>query len=184
MRRLSNRQRVIGGALVLAVLVWVADWLIGDGPTPLQAGQAAPLQTQVVTAKWRDVTDLVARLTEAEYASVAEELDQLQRDLFMPSMLIESVFSVEVPEEPPEPITVKESEVPELDFATRHKLEGVVIGSRPLAVIDDRVLPLNSDLEGYTLIGVQRDGVIFRHSITQVLIRLELEQRPGEKVIR
>jgi hypothetical protein len=45
-------------------------------------------------------------------------------------------------------------------------------------VVDDRVLVVNSDLDGYTLVDVQRDYVVFQQAATGARVTLELEQGP------
>jgi hypothetical protein len=180
MRRTSTQQRVLGGALLLAASVWAVDWFTGGARvTPARAAPGATPSTPPTPAPvdWQDLDALVAQLTHSGYTAAREDLEQLQRDLFLPTRRVEEACA------PPEPAIPQETKDPppiptsQPDFRSRHKLTGVVIGTTPLAVIDGTVLPLNSDLEGYTLIEVQRDYVVFRQSGTDERIVLALERR-------
>ena len=179
MRRITVQQGVLGGALVVVAGFWAVDRLTGvGGPASAQADPSQPGQSSVGPAAWQDVSELVTSLTGTEYQSVAGEVEGLRRDLFVPTPLIDAAFAE------PEPAVI--SETPELeedvasqpDFASRHRLGGVIIGDKPLAVIDDRLLPIGSELDGHTLVEVHRDCVVFRQVGTELLVTLELEQRP------
>ena len=74
--------------------------------------------------------------------------------------------------------TAAQPAAPEADFQTSHKLEGVLLGRTPLAVIDGHVLAVNSDLDGYTLLEVQRDRVVFHRPATGATVVLDLSQGP------
>jgi hypothetical protein len=180
MIRLTRKQRLLGAALLVAGLVWAADHFIGSGrPAALQAAQTAAAPPPASAGDARDFSESLARLTRNEYISVADEIDLLQRDLFEPTAIMESAFALAAP---PPARTLAESAAqppaPEDDFQTSHKLEGVLLGRTPLAVIDGHVLAINSDLDGYTLLEVQRDRVIFQHPPTGARVVLELSPGP------
>lgn len=179
MKRLSGRQRVLGGALLVAALIGAVD-LFSGARAPAEV-QARPMSTgtgSTALPAWQDVSALVARLTRTEYIPVAGELEQLRRDLFMPTPLFEAAVVRPAPPESDEPAEAGQDRAPEPDFRDCHKLLGVITGSTRLAVVDDRLLGLNSDLDGYTLIEVHRDYVVFRQPGTEDRIRLELERGP------
>ncbi len=182
MRRIPTKQRVLGGALLLALVVWKVDSLTrGSGPTPAQASQATPEPAKVVSTDWKDTSELVDHLTKTGYMSVAAALDELDRDLFVPTPTIEAAFAGMEPGEALAAKAAEEEAAREPDFKSAHKLTGVMIGQARLAVVDGRVVPLNSDLDGFTLIEVQRDYVIFRQRGSETVVHLELEQRPGNR---
>ena len=175
MRRLSPRQWVLVGALTLAGLVWAADALTRGGPPPAQAA-AAGSSTPTPIAEWADVERMVEQLTRLEYESVAEALQTLDRDLFVPTDTVAQVLTAADPAPEPESQQASEAE----DFRSRHRLSGVVLGQMPVAVIDGRVYPLYAELDGYRLVEIRRDGVLLRKVSGDARILLTL-QAPGEE---
>lgn len=182
MKRISGRQRLLGGALLIVALIGTVDWFAGPGgPTKAQAGPSPADASSARQTQWQDPTEVVVHLLRQDYTSIEMDLDQSQRDLFQPTPLFESAFAraaLAELEEATEPGAQTGGASPEADFRTRHQLVGVMIGSTPLAVVDDRLLSLNSDLEGYRLVEVRRDYVVFLQPDTQERITLELQQRP------
>jgi len=191
MKRIPTRRGILGGGLLLAAAVWGFDHLSGGHPATVQASPAAVTSGPAAPANWEPIEDLIGRLTKDDYVSIAEDLDRSERDLFLPTAAIEETVA------PVEPVRGGglaalavadggEGTAAESGFAKRHKLTGVVVGSvsaggtptPPLAVVDNRVLTLNSDLDGYTLIEVQRDYVVFRRASSGERVTLELEQGP------
>ena len=182
MKRFSPQQRVLGGALLLAVGLWAVDAFSGGARVTLvrAASGSTPAPPPAPTSPdWKDIDVLVARLTRSAYTPAREELGRLERDLFVPTARLEAACAP--PEPPPIEVPTSESAPPvpasQPEFQTRHKLTGVVIGPNPLAVVDQTVLRLNSDLEGYTLIEVQRDYVVFRQAGTDERVVLSLQRR-------
>jgi hypothetical protein len=181
MKRLNARQRLFVGAALLAAGVWGVDALTRGGkPTAASAGPSAAGSTVAEGApRWKDIGDEIRRLTGQRYSSIAAEVGALERDLFLPTAELGAVLA------PPEPDETQTGEAarpkisPEDDFGARHRLVGVMLGPRPLAVIDDRVLAVNSELEGYRLVEVQRDFVTFVHPVTRVRVKLEVAKGPG-----
>jgi hypothetical protein len=178
--RLTRKQRVLGTVLLLAGLVLGADRFFGSGrPAPLQAAQAGPAAPASTAADAQAFSDSLARLSRGEYVSVADRIDQLQRDLFEPTAVMETAFTPVETDLPPEPAAAAaQAAASEADFQSSHHLEGVLLGHTPMAVIDSRVLAVNSDLDGYTLVEVQRDRVIFQKLATGARVVLELSPSP------
>lgn len=184
MNRLTLRQRALFGGLALTGLVWAVDALSGrSGPAPLQAAQATPT-AETAAVPEPNVAQLVAQLTQAEYASVADELERSQRDLFVPTTQVEAAYAVKegapVAETPEHPGLVPAA-ASEPAFSAQHRLLGVLIGAKPLAVLDGHVLPLQAELEGYRLVRIERDYVLFRHTATGQTVRVELEPPPDKR---
>jgi hypothetical protein len=181
MKRPFTRRCLFGGALVVAAAVWAFDRLAGDRqPRAAQAARsaAAPLPAAAL-AGCQPVADLVGRLAGSDYVPVAEELNRLERDLFLPTAAIKEAVAPHAPA-PGEAVaaTAGNEAAVASDFRTRHKLNGVLVGDTPLAVVDNRVLAIHSDLDGYTLTDVQRDYVVFRNASTGERLTLELEPGP------
>jgi hypothetical protein len=186
MKRITAKRGVLAGALVLAAVVWLLDRSSDNNhPAAAQAGQSGALLADrrdggLARADWEPATALVDRLMRDEYVPVAEEPKRTGRDLFVPTKTVEDAVAAANPVPGPG-ATEASREAPavaEQDFRTRHKLMGVTVGGNPLAVVDGRVLPLNAELDGCTLIEVQRDSVVFQETRTGVRITLELAQRP------
>jgi len=175
MRRLSPRQWVLVGALVLAGLVWAADALTRGGPAPAQAA-AAGGSAPAPIAEWAEVERMVERLTRREYESVAEALATLDRDLFVPTDAAAQVLTAAGAAPEPESQQVSEAE----EFRSRHRLDGVVLGQMPVAVIDGRVWPLYRELDGYRLVEIRRDSAVFQKVGGDARIVLIL-QAPGQE---
>lgn len=183
MMRLSKQQRVLLGALGLAVVVWVGDMLTGSGePKTAEAAASTVAAAPQQTAEWHDLSADIARLTSGTYTSAAGELEPLQRDLFQPSPLMVEVFS---PQESEEEEAQEAAAVVPLatsnpgdDFAARHVLSGVMLGSSPIAVIDDQLVPLKTTIEDYILIEINRDQVVFQHSTSDAQVVLEVRITP------
>jgi len=178
MRRLNARQRLLLGALLLAGVILALDRFTGRAQPA--AAQAQPGTTAPAAAPlgWQEVETRLARVQE-NYVSVAAELQRLERDLFVPSAAIDATYgTLQTAPEREETQSVVD---PAAEFRARHRLLGVMLGSLPLATIDDRVLPLGAELEGYRLVRVTRDQVVFVEPQTQTQIVLEIELRPGMK---
>ncbi len=173
MKRIPIRLRVLGGLATAAGLFWVVDRFTAGGPQTA-AGATAPVASSMPATDWEETTALILRLTTDTYVPVEPELATL-RDLFA---------EAEVPAGAPELDAAVEDvvAVPEIDpvaeFQAAHRLVGVMLGQRPLAVIDERVMPLHAEVDGFRLVQVARDFVVLRRADTGAQVRLELQPRP------
>ncbi len=173
MKPITGRQRLLLGALLVAGGIWLADSQMGGGqPRPAQAQSAASAQAAAPTVVWQDVGPLLTRLTNTDYSSVAGRLEQQERDLFMPTPAIESALG-------PAAVVVEEDDAqPAVDraaqFKERHRLVGVLVGGTGWAVIDDRLYPLRAELDGYRLVAIERDRVVFADPTSGERLVLEL----------
>jgi hypothetical protein len=186
-KRITARQRMLLVVAAVAAAGWGLDTLLRTKPKPAKAGVAAAVSTVPQAVDWDAVERLVTQLTGSQYDSVAGQVATLRRDAFVPTPLIRAAVAPPPPPAPapPEPVVV-EAEAPsepvEADFAVRHVLSGVTLGSHPLAVVNSRVLRLSDTLDGHTLIAIQRDAVTFRCQMTasEVVLRLRHESVPGD----
>ncbi len=177
MKSVSPVQRLLIAVLVLASAAWLVDRLTGSAQP--RTAEAAPAQVAPAlrAAAWEDINALVARLTNVEYQSVADELARLERDLFAPPEQMlgappaagadgladdESAGPVQTP--------------PATPFAERHVLHGVILGTSPLAVIDDQLLSLDAVLEEHRLVQIRRDHVVLEHIASGAQVSLQLVQ--------
>ncbi len=181
MKTVNTRSRVMIGGLILAGAVWAVDSFTGGGPTEVQAGQRATQEPGRPAVDWGEADALIDDLTRWTYSSVAPELDTLERDLFAakPSP---NAGSQSEPRTPPADVLAGGKDIEAesaIDFSARHVLGGVATGANPLAVIDDQVMHIDSDLENYTLIEIHRDFVVFQQRGTSRQVRLSLS--PAQK---
>jgi hypothetical protein len=174
-KRWSSTQRILVGALALAVAGWGLDALTrSSGPRPARGADSGEGVQPATAAGVEDSAQLVQRLLSRDYASVAAELDRTERDLFVPTPLMQVATAPQpVPGEEPEPPSDLNAEP---DFPSKHVLTGVIIGHTPLAQVDGRLLPLGAVLDGHTLVEIQRDGVVFADSESPARVTLELKR--------
>lgn len=184
MRRITGRQRLLLGGLVVAVGVWLADSRTGDGqPQAAQAQSAATGQPAAAPVVWQDMGPLLDQLTTSGYVSVADRLQNLDRDLFMPTAKIETALGAATPTEDEvadaeaQPVVDRVAE-----FRERHRLVGVLLGGAGWAVIDGRLYPLRAELDGYRLVEIGRDRVVFADpgGGEPVVLELMTGGNPGE----
>jgi hypothetical protein len=65
-----------------------------------------------------------------------------------------------------------------LPFSERHKLEGVVAGQTPLALVDGRALRIGALLDGHRLIRIERDRVEFDLDGESAILKLPARTQP------
>jgi hypothetical protein len=183
MRGLTPRYGLLGGVLLIAVGALVWDRVSGSRQPATAHAVEAQAPVPLASADWEPVAGLVAQLTTSAYVPVGEELARLKRDVFVPTPMIEEAIApaTSMPAAPAAVTTEDPNAPAEADFAARHKLIGVMLAGRPLAAVDDRVLAINSDLDGYTLIEVQRDYVVFQQATSGARVTLKLEQGPKKR---
>ncbi|GEM_PF-1339235 len=203
MKRIVTRPRVLV-VLLLAAGLYAAMEYSGTGqPRPAQAVQANPVPSSAGAMSLDEARQLVDALGRNGHVPISDELEGLSRDLFQPTPIVQAALGLTDPETeapgrpafsgPGTPLGTTGSHAPgrakangssevetapEIEFCARHRLVGVSLGRRPMAVIDDRVLALNAELDGYTLIEVARDYVIFQQTGGQPRVKLDLQQRP------
>jgi hypothetical protein len=178
MKRISAKNGALVGALLLVGAIWVFDHSSGGSrPETLQAAQSTGDAQPVVTLDWEPVAETVEQLTRGDYTSVIDELDRLEHDVFLPGPELTFTTTLDELEGAGLAAVAEPEDVAATPgFAARHKLPGVVVGVQPLAVVDGLVLPLNSDLDGYMLVDVQRDYVVFADAASGERVTLELKR--------
>lgn len=176
MKRVSRRTVLPLGAVLVAVAIWTADNYWGGGPRVASAAPgAAAKQGSGTPVPHVDLAALRNRLLPPAYQSVASELDAIQRDAFAPlaQFAPQPVPPEVVSEEPPGPPAPAPEEVIAA-FRARHRLTGVMLGSEPLAVIDQDVVPLRSELDGFRMIEISRDTATFEGLSGEGRVTLDL----------
>lgn len=184
MTKLAKRHRLLGGALLLAAGAWAVDHFTSGGPKPAQATPAPTVGTATTVnptggpvnagpTSWTDVQTLVSRLTDTQYTSVDTELAALDRDLFRPTPLIDAAFTG--PELDAAAREAEANQPAQPPFEERHRLTGVMLGAKPLAIVDGQLLPLRSAFDEHVLVELRRDYVVFVRVADGARVRLDLE---------
>jgi hypothetical protein len=175
-KKFSPTQRILTTVLALALAGWAIDaCLHGGSPRPAKAATAPAAPQAAPPSETEDSGQLVERLLSDKYTPITAELAQLERDLFLPTPLMQAAtLPAPEPEEQPDPA---DGPPPAPDFASTHVLTGVIIGRVPLAQVDGLLLPLGAVLDGCTLVEIRRDFVVFERSDHQERVTLELKQR-------
>jgi hypothetical protein len=176
MKTLSTRTKVFLGTLGGVVLLWVLDTFTGPGtPEPAKAGpptERVPIAVQPnidaepVTAHWI--------FTASRPAEVDQPIDQLDRDLFMPTSTMDAAYAPEAAESSRGDADDGKPVIDARPFETRHQLQGLVVGRRSFAVIDGGVVSLGADFDGYALVEVHRDHAVFARNGVRAILTLGL----------
>ncbi len=167
----TRRMRLLIGALLVGLVVLLADRLTRGGPRPVAAAVPA---TQAAPPVWSDTAELEARLTGPSYESVLNELAALPRDLFVPTAQAAAELKAQAQPDPPQ-VAVGEALPP--PFEETHHLVGVMLGPNPVAVVGAQVVPLRAELDGHVLITVARDRAVFVERSTGREVTLEIRPR-------
>lgn len=176
MRPISRRHKLLGTALAVVATGWLADFFAGDGkPAAVRAAvppESTPTADATVPAdNVPDLDELLNALEGAPTALPDLELDKLTRDPFVPTTVLRAACRVAESERVAE--AEGEDQRPAgVPFEQRHRLQGVLTGQRPLALIDGRLFAVGARLEGYTLIRIERAQVVCRRGEQQVVLTL------------
>lgn len=164
----TGRQRALMIALGLVTIAWVADLATRTEPArTAQAapGQVVPSQPPVPLDPLEDVERLIERL-----ACRTTEPPPL------PGPQARDPFDAVTPLQPERQPDAAQHD-PELDpaaeFQRRHRLDGILAGPRPVAIIDGVVCRPGTRLDGFTLIRIEPTRVVFQRGSQRVELRLE-----------
>lgn len=172
MKTLSRRQKLVGGVFVIAATTWAIDMLSSNsGPSQAEAAPAltAPGGPTELPPDPVDLASLVEALQSERRPRIALPFEQAGRDLFVPTAQFEtrlsrlSAHGLDESEKPdqssPEP----------LSFDSRHNLQGVLMGRVPLALVDGLLLREGAEIDGYRLVEIRPDSVVFRQGHDQTV---------------
>ncbi len=176
MRPISRRHKLLGTALGVVAAGWLADFFAGGGePAAVRAAvppESTPTADATVLAdSLPDLEELLSALEGTPTALPDLELDKLTRDPFVPTTVLRAACRV-AESERVEEAEGEDQRLAGVPFEQRHRLQGVLTGQRPLALIDGRLFAVGARLEGYTLIRIERDQVVCRRGEQQVVLTL------------
>ena len=180
MRSLSPRSKLVGGAFCLVAVAWAIDLLTG-GPGPSPAGAApspavsAPLAAPPAASL--DLDALIDLLRSDPAPRSPLRFDELTRDLFVPTPSLIAALPPAVPPTSPETGSPKEPVAEPVAFDARHELQGVLTGRVTLAVIDGGLFRRGAQIDGYRLVELHRDYVVFERDGARVVLRVATADR-------
>ncbi|RMF80831.1 MAG: hypothetical protein D6744_07820 [Planctomycetota bacterium] len=170
MMGLSKRRTLLLTSLGVSMLIWLADALFNggaSGPTRAQATVADPPAAATPATKKTKTpqanTDYwLALLREDPRRRSPVPLGRFRRDPFeitdamIRKLKLEARGASAVEAQNPEP-----EAPPETPFGQRHVLRAVVFGREPCAVVDGVIMTIGSELDGYRLVSIDREAVVF-----------------------
>ena len=177
MTPISRRHKVLGGFLAVVAVLWALDTFYG-GAKPKAVSAAGlpqgptPVAGRPPAAEPPDDAAGLPSLAQAYPALPHLGLDTVRRDLFVPTTLMSAVY--EVPD-----VAVGDASVTDrpaadaVPFEQRYRLQGVVTGRVPFAVVNGTPLPLGAPLEGRTLVEIHREHVVFQRGGSRVVLLLD-----------
>jgi hypothetical protein len=182
-RRVSHRNKLVGGVFGLVVLVWGIDLLTG-GSEPSSAGASpsttASEQPIVVPPGPVDLDALIASLRSDQSGPPVLHFEQVARDPFSPTPAMEAYVASVGPSAGAGPKPPAESVAQEVPFEARHELQGVLTGRVPLALIDGTLYPAGAEIDGYRLVELQRDSAVFEQGESRVILRVTVASEVKE----
>jgi hypothetical protein len=166
MKALSRRQKVTLGTLAVVAMIWVVDLLTG-GAGPSQADAATtptvPHAPAEPTPAPDDLAGVIEALQREQVTRATLPFERVGRDLFVPTERFEAALSVARKAEGGEATDEPEGPAHDaLPFEDRHKLQGVLTGRVPLALIDGVLLREGAEIDGYRLVEIHADFVVLR----------------------
>lgn len=188
--KLVNRRTVLGSALALAVVIFALDRLAGGGPRTADAAApavAAPLPRAGTAATpassgappaglaappaAEDVAELLRRIDADRGPVAAIDLEGVTRDPFVATTALGAATDG-TGDAPAGPSASTQPAAAEVPFEKRHRLQGVVVGPVPLAVIDGQPYRMGEAIDGYTVIDIQREYAVLRGEASVVVLHL------------
>ena len=158
----TQRRILLLMGLGVSLLVWIADAIVGGGPKTAQATVTSDLQPTVSesTTPLDQAARWLALLRDDPRGRAPLGLNQFSRDPFDVSEAM--LRTLRAPAQFAAPVVDELDEPPrQQQFEDRHNLRGVVAGRNPRAVVDGYILAIGAELDGYQVVEIQRDAVIF-----------------------
>ncbi len=164
----AGRQRVLYIVLVLVTIAWVSD--LATRTRPVRSAQAAdavtPANTRPVPLEPFDEVERLLQALEAQSTEPPPVPPGPLRDPFeLPADWRPGQVQTQQPSrDAPDPVD---------DFAARHRLNGVLAGPNPVAIIDSVVCPIGAWIDGFRVERVEPTRVVLRRGATTVVLTLE-----------
>src|SRR5262245_21023040 len=183
-RWLSLRARLLAGSFLLVFCAWSIDTLGHErGPKRASAAQSTPAAGAFVIADPPDRAMLDRFLADHEPPPQPLIFD-MPRDPFAApeDWQVAAIAPRKLPESQPVETRIAETAGPartERPFSEAHQLQGVVVGTRPLALIDGNGYRMGDWIDGYQIVALSRNQVELRGRRGRVVMRVaEAELKP------
>jgi hypothetical protein len=171
MMQLSRRHMLIGGVFGLVSVAWTIDTLTGGaGPSSADAALSPTVATES-SARLPDPPDLdrvIRALRNDDATRGPLPFGEATRDLFVPTPWMETALASA---SGASPLPTEPSAEPH-PFDARHELQGILTGRVPLALIDGRLCRQGAEIDGYRLVELHRDYVVFERDESRVVLRV------------
>lgn len=168
---MNKRRRMLIGTMLLAGVGWTIDQFVrsGEPVTAAAAPSPSPENALVEQVEPPDLDSLLELFSNGAKSTPPLLLTEATRDLF--------AIRGGAQESWPGSSGVQRARTGaagNVRSDDRHRLEGVITGDAPLAIIDGVVLRLGDNLDGFTLIEIQRDRVVLQGGELRVELRVAL----------
>ncbi len=167
MRARINKSRLLAGAFVITTVAWTIDMLTASGP--VQTADAAQHVTTATAARIVDPPDreLLERFLfqEQSYGELSNPTSE-RRDPFRrePGAAAPHLAAAATPHPgAASPAAPQAGDLPPAErpsFESRHRLGGVVLGRRSIALIDGRPYTLGDSIDEMTILEIRRDYIV------------------------
>jgi len=174
--KLSKRQKPAVAVLAILLLALAVDRVLLDGGN-VPAGASAS-STQAQAEPIADAEDPAEINSEPPTIRLAQKLEALWSQKGLDTSQARDVFSLPASWlTDVRPATPVDGPAQEQDaatvFAANHQLRGVLATDQARCVtVDDRVLRLGDELDGFKLVAIEEDSVTFEADGRQVTLRL------------
>lgn len=176
MKPFSRRQKLIGGVFVIISTAWVFDMITGGpGPAPAAAAPALALpgQPAELPPDPADLQALIGSLLQNPPSRSLLPFERARRDLFVPTGRFQQALAPLVADGGAEEARERaDSRTKPSAFEARHELQGILTGPLPLALIDGLLLPRGALIEGYRLVEIRADAVVFVKGQERLILRV------------
>jgi hypothetical protein len=161
----SRRTRLLAGGFLLVFCAWSVDTLGQErGPKKAVAAQASPAAGAFVIADPPDRAALDRFLADGEPHREALVLEATRDPFAVPAgFAIAGAAPHQPAESQPAEEAISASPAPaaavsdEKSFADVHHLQGVILGARPLALIDGNGYRVGDWIDGYRIVALSRN---------------------------
>ena len=169
MKAVPRRSKVAGGALGVVICLWVVDSMWGNGTPDSASASSAPTVTPSPVSEPTDLAEPLRPLAPPSVLNADLELDWLRRDLFVATTVMEAAYP-STDAGPGDDTEAERNRQAALPFEQRHELQGVLTGRNPFAVIDGSLVSPGAEVDGFVLIEIHRDHVVFQRDGSRVLL--------------
>jgi hypothetical protein len=181
MKPFSHRNKLLGGVFGLVAVVWGLDLLTGEAGPELVGAALPPVADAAPVPPPVDPPDLAAVMESLRGDHAARPLlpfDQVTRDLFVPTASMEAALARAASASDLRAETSERQPVTEdQPFDARHSLQGVLTGRVSLASIDGNLVRQGAVIDGYRLVELHRDYVVFEREGSRVILRVATANR-------